>query len=443
MAHGGAVEGRAGPHWHPVSPVTRQRGRPQPRRGWCATPVTPPVSTADTAAPAAKVTYRDVFAVREYRALWLAQLVSMAGDQFARIALAVLVYDRTRSPLLAAVTWTVTAVANVAGGVLLGWVADRWPRRRVMLTCDVICVALVAVMAIPGIPLAVLVAMLFAVSLAFPPFQAARAAVNREVLGRGQRFQFGMAVTVSTYQIGQLVGLATGGVVAGLAGPRAALLADAATFGLSALVIWAAVKPRPVNPEPKVSLLTGVRVVFAIPVARTAMLLFWLAAFYDGPEGVTVPLGRQLGGGAATAGWLLAAMMAGAASGELVCTKLIATGWRMRTAAVMAAAACAVLLLFAGSPPLAAALVILAVSGVCTGYFAPADDALYGAVAPEHHGKVTGVINSGMALGQAAVMLVAGAVAERVSPAVAVAGCGAAGTVAAVPLLLAWRRVRP
>ena len=40
---------------------------------------------------------RQVFAVREYRAVWLADLLSVAGDQLARVALAVLVYGRTGS----------------------------------------------------------------------------------------------------------------------------------------------------------------------------------------------------------------------------------------------------------------------------------------------------------------------------------------------------------
>jgi hypothetical protein len=49
--------------------------------------------------------FRDVFAIAEFRSLWLAQMLSVAGDQLARVALTVLVYDRTRSALLAAVTF--------------------------------------------------------------------------------------------------------------------------------------------------------------------------------------------------------------------------------------------------------------------------------------------------------------------------------------------------
>ena len=130
----------------------------------------------------AAATYRAVFAVGEFRALWAAQVISFAGDQFARVALALLVYNRTGSPALAALTWAAGAGAQFAGGLLLGWVADRWPRRAVMIACDLACAGLVAVMIVPGVPLPVLVGLLFAVALAVEPFLAARMATNRAAL---------------------------------------------------------------------------------------------------------------------------------------------------------------------------------------------------------------------------------------------------------------------
>jgi len=65
----------------------------------------------------AATTFRDVFAVAEFRALWAAQLLSVIGDQLARVALTVLVYDRTRSALLAAVTFVASIVPTFVGGV--------------------------------------------------------------------------------------------------------------------------------------------------------------------------------------------------------------------------------------------------------------------------------------------------------------------------------------
>jgi len=45
-----------------------------------------------------------VLGLPEFRGLALAGLLSAAGDQLARVALSVLVYQRTSSPLLTALT---------------------------------------------------------------------------------------------------------------------------------------------------------------------------------------------------------------------------------------------------------------------------------------------------------------------------------------------------
>src|SRR5580704_15891113 len=63
----------------------------------------PPGGEAGRMAP--RATFRDVFAVREFRALWTSVILSAAGDRLALVAIAVLVYDRTRSPLLAALAY--------------------------------------------------------------------------------------------------------------------------------------------------------------------------------------------------------------------------------------------------------------------------------------------------------------------------------------------------
>ena len=402
--------------------------------------------TTDTARAGPRVTYREVFAVREWRVLWLAQLASIAGDQFARIALAVLVFDRTRSPLLAAVTFAATTGAMFAGGLLLGWTADRYPRRRVMLACDLICAGLVAVMLIPGVPLAALIVLLFAVGLAVEPFLSARMATNAEVLGE-DRFQLGQGVTLATYQVAQLAGFALGGIVTGTLGVRAALAIDAASFALSAVLIRFGVRARPAPRRsgaapPRTRPLDGARIIAARPAALAAMGLLCLAAFYGAPEGVIVPLSGQLGGGAVTAGVLLAASTAGAALGPLIYTRLIGAARRMQVLAVTATAGCTVLTAFALPPAYGTALVILFASGLCTGYIPAASGALFEVIPDEHRGKAGGVVGAGMSLGQGIGIVVAGAVAQRVSPALVIALVGAAGTAAGVPLILAWRRLQ-
>src|ERR1700753_1427942 len=89
------------------------------------------------ARPASRATFGAIFAVREFRALWLSVLLSSAGDRLALVALAVLVYQRTGSPLLAALAYSAGYLPWVIGGLFLADLADRRPRRTVMVGCDV------------------------------------------------------------------------------------------------------------------------------------------------------------------------------------------------------------------------------------------------------------------------------------------------------------------
>jgi len=68
--------------------------------------------------------FRDVFAHGEFRALWLSYVLSAAGDRLALVALTILVYDRSRSPLLAAVTFAAGFVPYLFGSLLLSGLAD-------------------------------------------------------------------------------------------------------------------------------------------------------------------------------------------------------------------------------------------------------------------------------------------------------------------------------
>ena len=167
---------------------------------------------------------------------------SVAGDQLARVALTLLVYDRTRSPLLAAVTFVASVVPEFLGGLLLAGLADRWPRRDLMIACDITRAVLVTVMVLPAVPIAGLVGLLFAVTLLGAPFNAARAALYPDIL-TGDTYVLGTALTFTTAQAAQVAGFGLGGVAVGIFGIHSSLVADALTFLLSATLTVLGVAP--------------------------------------------------------------------------------------------------------------------------------------------------------------------------------------------------------
>ena len=402
-----------------------------------------------TTEQAARTPFREVFAIAEFRALWLAQLLSVVGDQLARVALTILVYDRTRSALLAAVTFVVSIVPTFIGGVTLAWLADRYPRRGVMISCDVIRGVLVLVMAIPGMPLAAKVVLLFVVTLTEAPFSSARAAIFPDVLS-GDRYVMGTAVALTTYQFAQVIGFAVGGTVVGVFGTGTSLVVDAATFAASALIvrIWVHARPAAAGRRRRhesswsADIFAGARIVFARPALRTPMVFGLLAAFYNAPEGVAAPLAGALGGGAAAVGVILAANSLGQTAGAIAFSRFVAPPTRLRFMGPLAISACAVLVLFFWKPGLSISSLILVASGLCAAYQLAANAAFVGAAPQEQRSQAFGLAQGMMSLSQGVVMILAGAAAEHHAPALAIAVCGAVGAVVALAVSVSAARDR-
>jgi len=391
-------------------------------------------------APPEKTTLGEVFAVAEFRALLLADVLSVAGDQIARLALSVTVFDRTGSPLLAAVTYAASIIPTSAGGVLLAGLADRFPRRRVMIACDLIRAALVLAMVVPGMPLLALVVLLAAVTFCDTPFMSARAAIYPEVLP-GDRYVVGTAVTQTAALVAVVAASAAAGAIVALAGLGASLLVDAASFTASALIIWSAVKVRPappaVGPDRSMAGESAIRLVFGTPSLRLPLFLGCLGVFVAVPDALAAPLARASGGGAIGSGLILAASAAGAGAGTVAFSRLLPPTARQAWVPLLALASSAVLIAAAGRPGLPVLLAIVLVSGICSCYQAPCNAAFVAAAPEGRRGQVFGVARATIALTQAAGMAIAGAAAVHFPPAVVVAGSGAVGVVLATGCLLA------
>jgi MFS family permease len=394
------------------------------------------------AAPAtSRTTFGEVFAVTEFRALWVAQLLSVSGDQLARVALTLLVFRQTGSALLAAVTFAASSVPLFVGGLTLSGLADRLPRRTVMIGCDLSRAVLVVIMALPGLPLAVRVAPLFVVTLVSAPFSSARAALFPDVLS-GDRYVLGNAITITTIQFAQVLGYAVGGLIAGFLGVGTSLLVDAATFVASALIAWLWVRPRPAArpvTATRSGAMAGLRLVFGDSRLRLPMLLGWLAASYNVSDGVAAPLGHALRGGDVAVGLILAASALGASLGAVLFSRLVAPDRRRRWMSPLAAVSCGIPMLFVFHPALPRALAVLVVGGLFTCYQLAASSAFVLSTPAGQRSQAFGIAQGGLSLGQGAAMIAAGWAAQHYSPAAVVAVSGLLGVLAAVVITLTSR----
>ncbi len=397
-------------------------------------------SSASSAAP---VTWRLLFAVGEFRALWGAQAVSILGDQLARVAIGWLVYRDTGSALLTAVVYAVTYLPWVVGGPLLGGLADRFRRRSVMVVCSLISACLVVLLAVPGLPLPLLVGTLFLVVLLESPYLSARAALLVDVLP-DDRYVLASGVGNVTSQAAQLAGFAGGGALVAVIGPRPALLIDAATFIFSALLVRFGSRLRPASRDAAEDaggiagwsrqLRSGVRTVFGDPTLRRLVLLAWLATFTVAPEGLAAPIADRLGGGAGSLGLLLAADPAGAVVGALLVTRFVQPPRRLRWLVPLALLTCVPLLAYATLPPLPVLLTVLVLSGLGSSYQLIANATFMQLVPAASRGQAFSLAAAGLVAGQGLGLAAAGALTEVLSPERVVAASALLALVLVLPL---------
>jgi len=389
------------------------------------------------------ISYRTLFLSREFRALFAAQSVSVVGDQFARVALSVLVFDRTGSAAWTALAYGLTFLPDLVGGPLLSGLADRHPRRALMVIADLARALLVALMAIPGLDLWLVCVLLVAVQLIGAPANAARGALLPSVLG-ADSYPAGQALMQTVTQAAQVIGFAGGGALIAAIGTSGVLFADAGTFLLSALLVGALVRARPA-PTAEVTtgrwwtdLTEGAGLVWSDLRLRALVLFACLSGFYIVGEAIAVPYATALGGGAVTVGFMFAAYAAGAAVGMLVVARLPLAS-RLRLLSPLAACACLPLVVCFLDPHVVVVVLLFVASGAGSAYQVIASTSFVLAVPDERRGQAFGLAVTALRVAQGIGVALAGLAAEVLEPHQVVGIAGAVGLVAVLAVGWTWK----
>ncbi len=400
-------------------------------------------STATTAG------FVGVLRLREYRLLWLASVQSLLGDQIARVALSILVFDRTGSGLAAAAVYSLTFLPALLGGVLLGFLADRLPRRELLIGGDVIRGVLLGGMAIPHQSVPILAALLFLAVLVGAPWKAAEFALVVDVLPVADH-PVGLGLRAATGQAAQLCGFAAGGFAVATVGPYAALAVDGVTFGLSAAIIGLGVRGRrgsaPADdrdrPEwaQRPGWLDGARAVSSDPRLRQLLAFSWLLGLIVVPEGIAAPYAAEHGGGPIAVGLLLAAGPAGVLAGTVFYARLLSAQARADLLAPFAATAGVPLILCVISPGLPLSCALWALAGGFTGYQVQVVTEFARTIAPAVRGQGIAIASAGLLGAQGIGLLAGGVVSQLTRPTIAVAAAGAVATSLGVGLAVLRHR---
>jgi len=382
-----------------------------------------------------------VLAVTEFRALWFAEAQSVFGDQLAKVALTILVYDRTNSPLFAALVYALTYLSALAGGLGLSQLADRFPRRTLMATCAAAQAVLVGLMAIPEMPIPVLCGLVLCVGLAQAPALAAQNAVTREIFADDDLYLRSQDLRGITTNTLMLLGLGVGGMLVVAIGPTLALSINAVTFLISAVVVRRYLHNRQAAGSREDGWFGAARWVFGNNRMRVLLTLSWLVGFVVIPEGLVAPLAHELGASSSAVGWLLAADPFGFVAGTFVLSRFVSAEHRRRVVGVLATASCGCLIAFAVTPNVAVALVLLALAGAFGAYQITVSATFNTLVPNEIRGGAFGVIRTGLRVSQGIGVAIGGAVAQGIGSATTtIALAGGLGVLIAVPTTVAWAR---
>ncbi|MEU0599090.1 MFS transporter [Streptomyces sp. NPDC006393] len=389
--------------------------------------------------------YAQALAVPEFRAVFAAHALSLLGVIVSEISLSVLVYDLTGSPLISALTFALGFLPYVVGGTLLAGIADRFPARRVLVVCDLVCAACVALMTVPGAHIGVVLALRCALAVVSPVFQGTRMATLTDILGDGDLFVLGRSLLRIVSQSALLVGFGLGGLLLSVVSPRHALLITVGTFLVSATVLRFGTRRRPARGGAPGALvgdsLRGAGQVLADRRVRLLLLLFWVPPMFAVvPEALAAPYAAALGTGSTGLGLLMCALPVGTVAGELYAGSRLRPAARERIALPLV---CVTLLPYLGCafhPGLAVSLLLLLVSGAGSAYTLGLDQWFVRAVPEELRGRAMTLLTAGLMTIQGVGMALAGVAAEFAGVTTTIAGAGALGTASCALLARAARR---
>lgn len=377
----------------------------------------------------------------EFRFLWLAEGLSVLGDQLAKVAVALLVFSITGSAALSGLSYGVTFLPALVAGPLLSGLADRYPRRTVMVCCNLGQAATVGAMALPDVPVLLLIAGAVLIAAIQAPFKAAQGAVVLDILGPGQN-KAGRARLTVVRETGQLAGLAGGAVVVAFIGTGPALALDALTFLLAAALVGAGLRPRPAarsGPGGPVGAgpLAVWRLLRTDRVASTLAFAITLIGLTAAPDAVIVPLIEEAG----APDWVIGPLLAAD------CVGLIGAGWYLarqppqwqrRLIGPLAVLSMAPLALFVLRPEPVLLGLLLVVSGVGSAYLPLAIGEFTERVHGEIAGTANGLLNAALRASQGLAAITVGVIAEVFSAAMAVAVIGMCGVILASVCAVRW-----
>jgi MFS family permease len=174
-----------------------------------------------------------------FAAFWIGQTVSLFGDRLHQVALAVLVYGVTNSPLATGLVFLTAALPNLVVSPIAGTFVDRWDLRRTMVVSDLLRAGIVLLIpAAAARDIWLVFPLVFAVTTVSVFFRPAKAAAVPRMVRR-EDLMAANAATWTGETLADIAGYPLAGVFVAFLGASIGLAfwIDAATYLVSAVLL--------------------------------------------------------------------------------------------------------------------------------------------------------------------------------------------------------------
>jgi hypothetical protein len=390
-------------------------------------------------------TYRQLFGVAEFRALFATQCLSMAAASIGSLALGTITYSATRNALLSGLAMFGGPLIRLAASWFLLSASDLLRPRQGMAVAAATGCAADLLQAIPGMPWCLRFVILALPWIVMSATGGSMLALVADILPAGS-YVFGRATLNIAVGGMQIAAYALGGILLLYLDTPALFLSAAAACALALLVVVTGVGDHPPRSAGQ-SLMRRARTVNCMllrsPLLRPVFLAAWIPnGLIVGCESLFVPLAGR------SAGYLFAATAAGMLSGDILVGRFLpaqARTWLIEPLRFLLAAP--YVLFFLHLPlVIAAPLGFLASAGYAASL--PLQERLISHTSAEVRGQVLGLNSTGLTAMQGIGAVIAGLLTQRLhggpaAAATAIGIMGCASLTVTLGLIPGLRRTHP
>ncbi|MDF8265755.1 MFS transporter [Luteipulveratus flavus] len=353
-------------------------------------------------------TYRDVFAIREFRILFIARLFVMIGVVVSNLALGTVMYDQTGSPLLTAVSLFGGPLVQLLTARYLLASSDLMRPRTAMIFTAAVTTTTALLQLIPGLPWWMRFVTLAGGYVALAATSGTVVALLSDIVPK-EAFVLARATMNITVGGMQILGYGVGAILLAALSPSWLFAVAAVGNVVAGVIVRLGISDHPPRATGKVVARTREvnQRLLRSRVVLPLYLMMWVPnGLIVGCEALFIPYASD------DAGYLFAAGAVGMLTGDIVIGRFVPEGVRDRMVLPLRVLLAAPFLALPLDPPMPVVIVLVAVSAFGYPAALPLQERLVWHTPEDVRGQAFGLSGMGLMAGQAFGAAIAGGIAQ-------------------------------